>query len=245
MTGIAEVGPRPAPRAELSTLPATGASFTVHFTEAYTDASLPGVQVEACLSCDRTCEEPVATALADEYGLATLYVRDGLAAFDGYLKVSATGMPDNYVSLVGRHAPYGSAYLRVPVYTSAALAVTGGMADLDVDAQHALVRVDALDCSGNPAADVAMQVEGTEPGFATAYFAGGGDALSFAASATDASGVAMVFRVTPGPVEIEGSIAGRSIGAAWTYAYRGAVTSFVLRPSGAVDEVIKAVAVEP
>jgi hypothetical protein len=231
VAGVAQATARSSPRVEVSTLPTTRAAFSVHFTEAYTDVSLPGVQVEACPSFDRTCEQPIATVLADEYGLATLFVPGGLATFDGYLKVSATGMPDNYVSLVGRQAPYGSAYLSVPIYTSAALALTGEMADLDVDAQHALVRVDALDCSGNPAMDVAMQVEGTEPGFGTAYFAGGGDALSFAASATDASGVAIVFRVTPGPLEIEGSLAGRTIGAGWTYAYGGAVTSFVLRPS--------------
>ncbi len=245
VTGVAEVRAQSSPRAEVSTLPVTGAAFSVHFTEAYTDASLPGVQVEACPSFDRTCEQPVATGLADEYGLATLFVPGGLATFDGYLKISATGMPDNYASLVGRQAPYGSAYLSVPVYTSAALALTGQMADLDVDAQHVLLRVDVLDCSGNPAMDVAMQVEGTEPGFATAYFVGGGDALSFAASATDASGVAIVFRVTPGPLEIEGRVAGRSIGPAWTYAYRGAVTSFVLRPPNTVDAATKADAVDP
>lgn len=231
LTGVAAARTAPSPRAEVSTPPATGAAFSVHFTEAYTDASLPGVQVEACRSFDRSCEQPTTTVLADEYGLATLFVPGGLAAFDGYLKVSATGMADNYVWLAGRQAPYGSAYLSVPIYTSAALALTGELADLDVDAQHALVHVDALDCSGNPAMDVAVQVEGTEPGFATAYFVGGGDALSFAATTTDASGVAIVFRVTPGPLEIEGTLAGRAIDAAWTYAYRGAVTSFVVRPT--------------
>jgi hypothetical protein len=84
VTGVAEATARSSPGTEVSTLPTTRAAFSVHFTEAYTDASLPGVQVEACPSFDRTCEQPIATVLADEYGLATLFVPGGLATFDGH-----------------------------------------------------------------------------------------------------------------------------------------------------------------
>jgi hypothetical protein len=209
-------------------------SFSVFLAEAYTDEGLPGVWVTACNAIDATCAWPITRVQADEYGLATLTLPEPASAFGGYLKVTAPGMPDNYVSLAGHRATYGSDATTLTVYTTAALSLTYSLAGLPYDAQHALVHVDVGDCSGVAASGVAITFEADQlSGITTGYSVGDGSAMSRTATSTDGSGAAFAFGVVPGPVAVLGRLEGTIVGDAMGFAYAGAVTSMNLHASAA------------
>jgi hypothetical protein len=224
-----------APITRLASTPPSGlTTLSVYLAEAYTDEGLPGVWVTACNAIDAVCAWPLARVQADEYGLATLTLPAAATTFGGYLKVTAPAMPDNYVSLAGRQPTYGSDAVTVTVYTTAALSLTYAIAGLPFDAQHGVVHVDVDDCSGAPAASVALAFEGDQlGGITTGYGVGDGSAVSRTATATDGSGAAFAFGVVPGPIGVLGELEGTCVGDAMGFAYAGAVTSVTLRPSAA------------
>jgi hypothetical protein len=213
-----------------STPPSTSRSFTVHLSEAYTSVDVGRVQVTACDALDEACAEPLAQAQADDYGLATLNVAGGVAAFGGYLRVSGPGMTDNYVFLAGRALSYGDAALDLVVYTPSALAITADtLAGVPLDPQRGTVRVEVRDCAGALASGVAVTLGSDGAIASTQYFVGDGAALSSRADATDASGVALGLGVSPGAVGVAAKLEGRPFGA-MGFVYAGAVTSLVVRP---------------
>ncbi len=196
--------------------------MNVYLAEAYTDEGLPGVWITACTAMDYVCAWPIARIQTDEYGLATLDLPGGATAFDGTLKITAPAMPDNYISLAGRHPTYGSDAVTLTVYTTAALSLTYAMAGLPFDAQHGLVHVDVGDCSGAAASGVRSHFEGSQRGgITTGYCVGDGSALSRTATVTDGSGAAFAFGVVPGPIAVLGELEGTLVGDVVSVTYAG------------------------
>lgn len=218
-------------RTEVSTPPASEA-FDLYFVEAYSDKGLPGLSVAACPELDTTCAFPIATAKADGYGGATLYVPGGLPSFGGYLKITYPGMPDNYVFHAGASVAAGGKSLDVTVYTAVASALTYDQVGMPVDVQRGLVGVRAVDCSGAPASGVELSFETDRTGeLVTAYSTGGGAAMSRMATVTDATGEAYLFGVPPGAIGVVGRLDGAPAVEGLGFAYAGAITSVVVRPA--------------
>lgn len=202
-------------------------TVALHLTEAYTHNPVGGAAIAACGAFDVACSSPLAQAQADGSGDAQIELP---GSFYGYLQVTGADMPTNLVYVGGRRV--GPAGLDVTVYTAAAMSMTTNMVAPSGNANGGVVRVDALDCSGAPAAGVDLTISSDGTGMTQAYFVGGGAALATDAHATDASGVSVAFGVPEGWIEVAAKRAsdGRPVCGAIGYAHPGAVTSIVAMP---------------
>jgi hypothetical protein len=148
------------------------------------------------------------------------------SSFDGFVRVSGTGLATHYVFLLHR-----TGARPVELYTPAALATAARTSALTLDPRKAVVRVDARDCADAAAAGVAVSVGGFAPGEpVTAYAIDGGAGLTRKSLATDASGIAVAFAVPDGDVGIAEVLAGKTAGGAIAFARAGAVSEVVARP---------------
>jgi hypothetical protein len=101
---------------------------------------------------------------------------------------------------------------------------------VELDPQHGVLRVEAHDCVGAPAAGVSLDPSASIAEAQIAYFAGDGSVLEPGATATDETGVAIAFGVAQRSFGVQEAIARKAVGGALGFAGAGAVTSVVALP---------------
>jgi len=203
-------------------------TLAVHLVEAYSSSDVGGVTVLACNASDTTCASPIAGAQADDSGLATLTLPGAGGSFDGYLEITGAEMPTNLVFFDGRTSQSGS--YEVVVYTGPALGITAALAGMRLDPLSGVLRVDAHDCVGAPAAGVTLGLSTSDRATEIAYFTGAGGALLPNASATDETGVAIAFGVQASGFGVREALGATAVGGAIAFARPGAVSSVVALP---------------
>ena len=204
-------------------------SLAVHAVEAYSFAGVKGLTVRACDAADTACATPLASADADASGAATLTLSGTAPTFDGYLAIVGTGMPANLVFLDGRSPTEDGTYV-VEVYTEAALVLTASFAGVLPDPARAMVRVDARDCSGAPAAGVGIGLSTSDTDTRTVYLSGDGRPASSDAATTDAAGIAFAFGVQVEGLGVREAVGPSAVGGGFAFGGAGAVTSVVALP---------------
>jgi hypothetical protein len=204
-----------------------GGAVALHLREVYTQNAVSGVAVAACPLFDEACTGPIAQTQADYDGNAQITLP---ASFDGYLQISGSAMPTNLVYVAGRSV--GADGLDVDVYTGAALSVTTHLMTPPGDGSGAMVRVDALDCSGVPAPGVQLIISSNSTGMTQSYFVGDGAVLSTGAHETDATGISIGTDAPAGWIGVAAkrSSDGLPVGGAIGFVRPGAVTSVVVSP---------------
>jgi hypothetical protein len=204
-------------------------SLAVHAVEAYSFAGVPGLTVRACDAADAGCATPLASAETDASGAVTLTLSGSAPTFDGYLAFAGAGLPPNLVFLDGRSPTEDDVYV-VEVYTEAALGLTASFAGVAVDPARAMVRVDARDCAGAPAAGVAIGLSTSDADTRTLYLSDDGGLASSDAATTGGSGIAFAFGVRPAGLGVREAFGPTAVGGAIAFGVAGAVTSVVALP---------------
>lgn len=206
---------------------AQAGTTTLHVREAYTQNAVAEATVALCDLFDESCASPLAQAQSDDGGDAQMVLPPG---FGGYFQISGSALPTNLVYLAGAHV--GPTGLDLTVYTGATLAMTAQLVTPPADPSGAVVSLQVLDCRGEPAPGVSLNIESNGTGAREAYFVGGGATMSTGARATDASGIAFAFDVPAGWVGVVGMRASDAtpVGGAIGLARAGAVTSILLTP---------------
>jgi len=203
-------------------------TLAVHLVEAYSHSDVGGMTVVACDASDTTCSSPIAGTLADDSGLATLTLPGAGGSFDGYLEVTAPGMPANLVFFDGRSSNGGT--FELVVYTAVALGITTTLAGVTLDPTRGVLRAETRDCVGQPASGVSVGLSTSDHATQIAYFASDGGALMPGASATDETGVAIAFGVRDSGFAVREALGATAVGGAFGFARAGAVSSVVARP---------------
>lgn len=148
------------------------------------------------------------TALAldtsDAAGAFSMSVPTGTTPIDGYLRGQAAGFLDTYV--YAANPAYESATQDVVFISAATRDQLVFLASVTQSAGNGLLPVFVLDCNGNPVAGATISLT---PSSGTIRYASGG-LPSTSATATDATGAAFIFNVTPGTVTIDGQLTGQS-----------------------------------
>jgi hypothetical protein len=205
------------------------AVLAVHLVETYSHAGVGGVTVRACDASDTACAAPLATAQADDSGVVAMFLNGAQPSFDGYLEITGAQMPTNLVFFDGR-APALDGFYEVVVTTADALGISEVLAGVKLDPQRGVVRIEAHDCSGAPAAGVRLGVSTWDAQTTTAYSTGDGASLSAGAGATDPTGIALAFGVPVAGFGVNEAVGQKGVGGTIAFARAGSVSSVVAMP---------------
>jgi hypothetical protein len=169
-------------------------------------AVVPDATVKACLTEDRLCAQPLDTATTDAHGVATLTVRTivpGGYGFGGYFDVAPADVDAQPAAIVpflyflshplSEPAVSLSAVTLVPSDLTTYTAL-GGVQVVDAGPTTDLVLV-AFDCALNLAPGVRLQATGDGGDLTSQLRYIAGVVPSTSATATDTSGVALLFEV--------------------------------------------------
>ena len=196
------------PDADLSCLGATLG------TEAVDPLSISGivvavgvgvVQDAAVAALNVSDDASLADTTSNAGGAYTLVIDSNTDPVDAYLSVTATGYLDSYVyPPVPFLASTATTSLVMVTSTQRSDGATAG--GVTLEAGTGLVYVLVVDCNGDPIEGATIS---SSPGGDVVYVEN--DVPSAAATATDASGRAIIFNVGPGDVEVDAEIDGTSL----------------------------------
>ena len=167
----------------------------------------------------------LASTLSDSGGNFVLNAATGGVPIDGFARASKDSYLTSWLYLPD---PLSMSFTNVPVVMIASSNV--GLLELllgvSVDDSKGVVALRIADCAGDPIAGATVS---TSPaGTDIAYTSGG--LPSTMAAATDADGVAIVFNVPPGDVEVQASYGGTALHAHTVVSHAGDVTQTIIHP---------------
>jgi hypothetical protein len=189
---------------------------------------IPGVSVRSCGTLDLDCKNPISSAVADDGGLAPISVPIG---FDGYYEVDAG---TNYTPTILSRSPQRADEQALQGMGSSALYALGaGLAGTTQDPNLSLAIVTAADCNSNPAPGVEFTVGAPGPNETVAYLEN--NLPSKSATATEATGSALVFNVPAGTLTLSAAMSGthQPIRSVTALIRQGWVTFVQIRPDQA------------
>jgi len=195
----------------------------VPIVDVVTGQRVPGVEVMACGGLDGECVMPLATSVTNQQGESDLLLPGG---FNGYLRCEA---PNIFPTLYFFGAPLtGDATALVNVVTPAVVqGLDSQSAEVSAPGRPVVV-VDALDCTGAPAAGVRVSIPEGDSATIVSYMVDG--LYPPSQTETSSSGVARILNIDEGNVTINGRLFdGRSIGSAAVLTRQGFVTLANLR----------------
>lgn len=203
--------------------PPASVRVRVSVLDVVTRGPRPAVEVRACGALDSECVTPLAIAVTHSGGEADLQLPGG---FNGYLRCEAGNIfPTLY--FFGAPLTESSTALVSVVSTAVVEGLDAQSADVSAPGRPVVV-VDALDCTGAPAAGVRVSVPEGNSTTIVGYMVDG--LYPPSQMATSSSGVARILNIEEGNVTINGRLTdGRSIGSAAVLTRQGFVTLANLR----------------
>lgn len=171
-----------------------------------------GLTAKLCERSDVRCSNPIRADIRDSGGTLDFEVDTGGAAgsgFDGFLAVSS--QDDAFAPALLFFNPTIREALGRPIVlplvpASAVSALVEASGTREPEPDHGFLFITALDCAGRPAKGVTVAVDRPADEVSVIYVDQG--VFDRAARETDASGVAEVSNVSPGPVHVTAQRAG-------------------------------------
>lgn len=184
------------------------------------------VVIEAFTVADGTT--PIATATSDAQGEFTLTIDTGEEPVDGYVRATDAGY---LVTYVWPPAPLTADVASMPVLllSESTLGLFPLLGAPEQDPAKGMMGLVVMDCAGDPIEGATVTVTGN----GTVVYTN--DGLPAAgATATDASGVVLIFNIDPGEVTVDGTAMGMSLRDRVVTVLANTVTTTVIAP-GPID----------
>lgn len=208
----------------------TGSGFTVSFLtrETVSQQPLVGLKAKLCRKLDVECADAGTVATSDSQGIVTLKVAPG---FDGYVRF------DDEKTVPGLfffNPPVAQDLSNISISLSSfetvagLAALTGATQSID----RGIVLLSVVDCTGAPAAGVALSSDSDDPQERTFYSANGFPSAT--ATETGMDGYGGLVNVSPGPTTLSASLVngGRRLDRVTVLVQAGAQSMTTLVPSG-------------
>jgi hypothetical protein len=185
--------------------PVAGSAQAEFFFKSMSDnATIPGVQVQACEAIDFTCASPLSQATGDDTGVALLTVPAG---FSGYYEAQASAFVPTILS---RPPPASNEYVPQLLANAAILNAVPMVTGVTQDPTLGIAFLSALDCASSPAGGVVFSIGSAGPNERLVYLLS--NIPSEGATQTDSSsGTALIFNVPPGLLTVTASLAATGV----------------------------------